>query len=172
MNLLELSILTILFWFFQKLADWHDEHWLNFFMWAWTFFWVIWWMIWFYLIQTNEILMINYLALISYWIYKIKIDYLNHAISVIIMLIWIVLSNYSKDSIYYAISLLLSYIAFDIIKHSSLNKNKIINLFYKYRLQFILIPIFFWIYIESIISFIIPLGLLWVIIANKLFNIK
>lgn len=164
--------IAFLFWFFQKIADWHDEHWLNWFKWAWIFFWIIWWIIWFFLVLSNNLIMITHLAIVLYWIYKLKIDYVNHAISIIIILFWVFLSWYEISNYYYVFVLLVSYIIFDFIKLKLKNKFKYLDLFFKNRLQFFLIPIIFSIYVWNILWVVIIFNLFWVYFANKIFKIK
>lgn len=172
MDFLYLSFLAFLFWFFQKIADWHDEHWLNFFYWAWIFFWIIWGIIWFILVLSNNLIMITHLSIVLYWIYKLKIDYVNHAISVIIILFWVFLSWYEVYNYYYVIIILFSYILFDLIKIKFSNKNNYIKIFYKYRLHFFLVPILFSIYMKDILWIVIIFNIFWVYAANKIFKIK
>lgn len=172
MEFLYLSSLAFLFWFFQKIADWHNEHWLNWFKWAWIFFGIIWGFIWFILVLSNNLIMITYLAIVLYWIYKLKIDYINHAVSIIIILFWVFLSWNEVSNYYYVLFLLLFYIIFDLIKIYFKGKIKYLDLFFKYRLQFFIVPIIFSIYIENILWIVIIFNLLGVYFANKIFKIK
>lgn len=172
MDFLFLSFLSFFFWFFQKIADWHDEHWLNFFKWAWIFFWIIWWTIWYYLVVSNNLVMITHLAIVLYWIYKLKIDYINHAISIIIILFWVFLSSYWIQNYYYVLGLLIFYIGFDFIKLKFRKKYKYLNLFFNYRLHFIIIPIIFSALLQNIFWIVIIFNLLWISAANRIFKIK
>lgn len=163
-----LSLIATAFWFFQKLADWHNEHWLQWFKWAGMIFWIICWLICAYLVQYNEILMASYISILFYWIYKLKIDYTNHAIALIIILFGAFLSKEHFNSIYIGV-LLFAYIVLDFIKHTFHLKK---NYFFKYRLQFIVIPILYSIIIQDILWLVSMFGLFWVYLANKIFRIK
>lgn len=168
MSFFILSVLSILFWFFQKLADWHHEHWLNFFKHAWIIFWIICGSIGAYLISYNEILAINYLAILFYWVYKIKIDCLYHSLALIIMIGWLLHSNIHFN-IYIVFLLLLSYILFDFLKHNT--NNKYIKKFFQFKLQFIFTPLIYSIIIQDIYGAIITFNLIGVYLANKIFKI-
>ena len=167
-----LSCLAILFWFTQKIADWHNEHWLNWFKWAWILFWIIWGTIWFFLMQVNEIIMVSYLAILLYWIYKLKIDYTNHAISIIIILFWVFLAWFEVYNYYYVLVLLIWYVIFDFVKQKFKGKWKYFDLFFKYRLQFVIIPCLFALYIQNILWIVIVFNLVGVSLANYIFKIK
>ena len=168
MDLAILFFLAISFWFFQKIADWHNEHGLKWFPFANVFFGIIWWGIGFYLVGYSQIIATAYLAIVFYWIYKLKIDHINHAISILIILFSVFLSQ-TKIDVFSIVCLLFSYIAIDIIKHRyHLEK----SYFFKYRLQFVLVPIIYSIVIQDIFGWVIIFNLFGVSLANKIFKIK
>lgn len=172
MEFLYLSFIAILFWFFQKIADWHNEHWLNWFKWAWVFFGIICWLFWAYLISFSEILQISYLSLIIFWLFAWKIDYINHIIAFIIIIIWMELFWKNDFNIYfYSFIIWFIYYIFKFIKESRF-ENAITKKFFKYRLQFYIIPIFASLYFNDIFWIIVVFNLLWVYLANKIFKIK
>lgn len=168
MEFLYISVLSFLFWFFQKIADGHNEHGLDWFPHAGILFWVIWWGIGYYLVGYNQIITVIYLAIVLYWIYKLKVDHINHAISILIILFGVFLSQSGIDTISVA-CLLFSYILIDIIKHKFHLER---SYFFRYRLQFVLIPIIYSIIIQDILGSVIIFNLLGVSLANKIFRIK
>ncbi|HBB27182.1 TPA: hypothetical protein DCZ36_01635 [Candidatus Gracilibacteria bacterium] len=168
MEFIYISALSFLFGFFQKIADGHNEHGLNWFPYAGILFGVIWGGIGYYLVGYNQVITSIYLAIVLYWIYKLKVDHTNHAISVLMILFGVFLSHNSIDtgSVVY---LLLSYILIDIVKHKfDLER----SYFFRYRLQFILIPIIYSVIIQDIFGSVIIFNLLGISLANKIFRIK
>lgn len=87
------------------------------------------------------------MALVFYWIYKMKIDYVNHAIALIIILIGMLLS---KDHIDLTIVLfsLSGYILLDFMKRSFSLKT---HFFFRHYLQFVFVPIICALYVQNIV---------------------
>lgn len=144
MEFLYLCWVIFSFSVFLKLADAHNEHWMVSFPWAWLFYWIIWGLIWWYLITYSQNFYTLYLILLLYRIYKIKIDYLNHAISRIIMFFFALSSNYIFN-MEISLVILLSMIIIDYIKilNKTKWKNKIIERIYYIKPQFTLLLIIF-----------------------------
>lgn len=172
MEFFYLSLLACLFWFFQKLADWHNEHWLKFFKGAWILFGIICGVFWAYLISYSDILQISYFSLLIFWFLAKKIDYMNHIIAWIIMFIWMLYFWEHNYYIYLYSSLIWwCYFLFKVLK----NKN-IDNLFFKkifiYRLHFYFIPIIYSIIFTNFFWLVVIFNLFWVNVANKIFKIN
>lgn len=91
--------------------------------------------------------MASYISIIFYWIYKLKIDYINHAVALIIILFGAFLSK-NHFNVIEIFLLLFAYITMDFIKQTFHLKN---SYFFKYRLQFIVIPILYSIIIQDIL---------------------
>lgn len=170
MEFVFLSSLSFLFGFFQKIADAHDEHGLRWFHWANLFFGIIWWIIGGYLINYSEVLFVTYMSLNFYWIYKLKFDYMNHAVSLIIMLFLAFLSNTAFPYIQ-IVWLLIAYIIIDIIKHSYPKITS--SFFFRYKLHFFLVPLIYSIAIANIYGFsTVVFNLAGTFVANRLFKLK
>lgn len=139
-----LFLVIFLFWVFLKLADAHNEHWMKSFPGAAIIYWIIWWIIWCYLITYSQNFHTYYIAVLFYWIYKLKLDYTNHAIAWLIMLSWAFLSWYYFDYLW-ILWILWSVIILDYIKifNKTKWKNKILFKLFKIKPQFFIWPFVF-----------------------------
>lgn len=170
---LYISFLAFLFWFFLKLADAHNEHGMKSFLWAGLLYGILWWAVWAYLITYSQNLFTFYLATLFYWMYKLKLDYVNHALAGIIMFAAALYHGYDFR-IFEVLILLLSVASIDYLK--VLNKNKLknnfLNSFFKYKPQFLIGPIIFAIVLKDILilTYFASIGAKYVTI--KLFKIN
>lgn len=168
-NLIIFFLIAIVSWFLWKLADSFHEHWLkNFFKWAWFLFSILRGLLVWFLISQSEVIYVSYIAIIFYWIYKVKFDYSDHAISLIIIITF--MNFYSDFFNYIHIFILLwLYIFVDFIKKLQL---ELLKNFFHNKLQFILIPILYFFYTGNILSFVVIWNLVWSLSVKYFFNIK
>lgn len=136
--------------FLGKLADLHNEHGLEKlkkFTMLFSFFWGL---IYAYIIIQNEILFVPLVAVVFYWVYKVKFDYANHTLALIVILFGVLCSKFNTHENIFAIGILFTaYYIFDLIKQQPKYKH--------YGLLLILFtPIFYAIWIQNIL----PLSLL------------
>lgn len=173
LEFLYLSISALAFGFSQKLTDWHNEHWLNFFLYAKIFFWVLAWFITFFLISYNEVLLVTYFSLLLYWFFLLKVDNHWHMITAIFMIFWVLYywNNYWYFPIYEILFMFLWYLVLNFVR-KKLNI-KFLSKFFKYKLHFFIPPIIFTIYSGNIYAFSMVLfNLLWTYLAVYTFKIK
>ena len=165
-DLILYSFLIFLSWFIGKISDMHNEHWLNFLKKYSILFSITRWWIWSYIIIKNEILYIPLIALVFYWIYKIKFDYTNHVISLLVILFWIIYSNFwTNNNIIMIFILFCIYFFFDLIKQNK--KYKKIWLF-----LILLLPILYSIYLQNILPISLIFFFFWVKFAIFSFRIE
>jgi hypothetical protein len=134
-----LPLVSLLFGVTQKIADGHDEHGLNWFPGAPIFFGLTWGLLGCVLVRATPAHFSIYFSLCLYWIFKLKIDYTNHATAIILIFISALNVDF-KISVKAIISLLMTYIILDFVK-VYLNLHKL--WFYRYWIHFLIIPILF-----------------------------
>lgn len=166
------STLAMWFWFFQKITDWHHEHWLDFFYWAKYVSGILAWICSFACIyySNNPVIIGTYASLLFYWFWLQKVDNDWHMITAFFMLFAILLSR-AIFPFYDVIYLFFAYIIFNYIR-KNLNLN-IFQIIFKYKLHFLIIPIIYSIYKYNIYWFsIVFFNLFGTFIANRIFNLK
>lgn len=166
------SIWATLFWFFQKITDWLNEHWLNFFKWAKYVSGILAWISVFLVIylSNSPIILSTYLSLLLYWLWLQKVDNNWHMITAFFML-FAMLLNKAMFLWVDVLLLLCSYIIFNYIK--KFENIKILKFIFKYKIHFFIIPFAYsvikWdMYWFSIVFF----NLLGTFIANRMFKLK
>ncbi|EKD44481.1 MAG: hypothetical protein ACD_71C00124G0008 [uncultured bacterium (gcode 4)] len=169
---LYILIATFWFWVFIKLADAHDEHGMKSFYGAALLYGVLWGVFGAYMISFSPHLHALYLSILFYWIYKFKIDYINHAIGAIIMFLWAFLFKW-EFLFGWTVFLLLSYMGLDYLKilNKTQFKNPYLAQFFRFRPQFIFWPVTFAIVTQDpiILSYYIVIYVrMWII---KIFRI-
>lgn len=172
MEFLYLFGIIFLFWFFLKLADAHDEHGMKSFLWAGMVYGIIWWSIWGYLVTYSQNLHTLYLVSLFYWIFKLKLDYTNHAVAGVIMLSCAFMSRYSFQ-IYPIFGILSSVIILDAIKTINKNtwKNRVIFKIFLMKPQFFIGPLVFATVTQDITILAYSADFLARYVTIKLFNI-
>lgn len=172
--MVELLVLCALTWvggFTAKLVDGHHEHGLDFFPHAGLLFAVATGLIWGYAMTRSPILLSGFMGLVFFWIYKLAWDCVNHAIILILILLFAMSSDYRIDS-GYTIAILFGYVLFQHVKNTvpSPRWRAIHTFFYKYRLDFLLIPLGYSLFVgpQGIAVYFTSLG---TIAANKVFHI-
>ena len=149
MDILLIIIITIFCNVFQKIADALDEHGLKLFRHADVLFGVIWGILWALLTNVNSNVATYSVALIFYWLIKGKIDYVNHAISIIIVFSSLFILKTYPSGLF--IFILLGYLVLDKISHSVkfLSKNNL-KVFLK-----LLSPLVFSLYVQDFLPILI-----------------
>jgi len=164
-----LPVLSLLFGFTQKIADGHDEHGLNWFPGAAMMFGIGSGLLGAILIQATPVHFATYLSLCFYWIYKLKIDYRNHAIALIIILIGSLSASFPFP-IKSVVILFVAYVVFDLVKITYKMHDSII---FKKWIHFLVVPLCFDILNNSFYATIsVSLNLAGTIIAKQIFHIK
>lgn len=170
-ELLVLCALTWLAGFVGKLADAHHEHGLNFFPHAGLLFAVLTGLIWGYVMTRSAILLTGFMGLVFFWIYKLTWDCVDHAIMLILILLFALNSDYRIDSAY-AIAILFAHGLFHHLKNVTPSQRwRVVHAFFnKYRLDFLLIPLGYSLVVgpQGFVVFFFYPG---VLSANKVFHI-
>lgn len=172
--MLELLMLCTLTWiagFIGRLVDAHHEHGLNFFPYAGLLFSVITGLIWGYAMTRSAILLTGFMGLVFFWIYKLTWDCVSHAITLILILLFALNSDYRIDT-GNAVAILFAHALFHQLKNTvpSARWSGLHALFYRYRLDFLLIPLTYSLFVGPqglVVYFTYP----GVIAANKVFCI-
>lgn len=172
--MVELLVLCALTWaagFVGKLADAHHEHGLNYFPHAGLLFAVVTGLIWGYVMTRSAILLTGFMGLVFFWIYKLTWDCVNHAILLILILLFALNGDYRIDN-GYAIAILFVHILFHHFKNTAPSPRwrGVHAFFYKYRLDFLLIPLGYSLFVgpQGIVVYFFYWG---TIAANKVFHI-
>lgn len=156
MEFIVLLSLSFISWISGKLADAFHEHGLkSFFPGAGMLFSIIWWLIVWFLISQSSIIYISYVTIIFYWIYKVKFDYSDHAIALLIIIYFMIQYHWYFQLWDIAI-LFFVYVVIDYVK--SLKISILIPL-YKNKIQFLIIPIAYCIYANDIF---------WIVVLGNL----
>jgi len=146
--------------FLGKLADLHNEHGLEKFKKFTMLFSFIWGLIYAYIIVQNEILFVPLVAVVFYWVYKVKFDYANHTLALIVILFGVLCSKFNTHENTLAIGVLFTtHLIFDLIKQQPKYKH--------YGLLLILLTpsVFYAIWIQNILPLIILASFLGVKVA-------
>ena len=172
--MVELLALCALTWaggFTAKLVDAHHEHGLDFFPHAGLLFAIAAGLIWGYVMTRSAILLTGFMGLMFFWIYRLAWDCVNHAIILILILLFALSSVYRIDS-GYAIAILFGYVLLHHLKIASPSPRwKAVHaFFYKYRLDVLLIPSVYSLFVGTQ-GFVVCFTSLGVIAANKVFHI-
>ncbi len=157
--------------FVGKLADAHHEHGLNFFPHAGLLFAIVTGVIWGYVMTRSAILLTGFMGLVFFWIYKLTWDCVNHALMLILILLFALNSDFRINN-GYAITIFFAHVAFHHLKGITPSQRWATAhaFLYKYRLDFLLIPLVYALFVgpQGAIVYFFFLG---VMSANKLFNI-
>lgn len=172
--MVELLVLCALTWvggFAAKLADAHHEHGLDFFPHAGLLFAVATGLIWGYVMSRSSILLTGFMGLVFFWIYRLAWDCVNHAIMLILILLFALNSDYRIDN-GYAVAILFAYAMFHHLKNAAPSPRwKVVHsFFYKYRLDVLLVPTVYSLFVgpQGIVGYFCYLG---TIASNKVFHI-
>lgn len=170
-ELLMLCALTGVAGFTGRLVDAHHEHGLDFFPHAGLLFAVVTGLIWGYVMTSSSILLSAFMGQVFFWIYKRVWDCANHAITLILILLFALNSDYRIDN-GYAIAIMFSNALFHHLKNAAPSPRwKAVHaFFYKYRLDFLVTSLSYSLFVglQGIVMYFTYLG---VIASNKVFHI-
>ncbi len=172
--MVELLVLCALTWvggFTAKLVDAHHEHGLVLSSHVGLLLAVATGLVWGFVMIRSSILLTGFMGLVFFWIYKLAWDCVNHAIILILILLFALSSDYRIDGAY-SIAILLAYVLFQYLKNTTPSPRwKAVHaFFYKYRLDALLVPIVYSLFVgpQGLVVYFTSLG---VIAANKIFHI-
>jgi hypothetical protein len=147
---LYLSLTSLLFGLTQKIADDQHDEGIYFFKYSDIVFGLILGIFGFILISYSPILQAVYLGPLLYWIYKGKIDCIQHKIAAVIMFFGVVYSyEYLTASIVPSILIFGGYAIFDGVKKQSSH----LRWFFRYRLHFHFVHIIYALFIGSLYGY-------------------
>ena len=141
MELLILCALTLAAGFIGRLVDAHHEHGLSFFPHAGLLFAIITGLLWGYVMTRSAIILTGLMGMVFFWIYKLTWDCVNHAIILIIILLFALNSDFRIENVY-VLALLFAHALFNHYKNvtPTLFWKSMHAIFYRYRLDLLLIP--------------------------------
>lgn len=165
-----LFLLTFVAGFVGKLGDGHIEHGLDFFPGAGLFFASLTGLLWGYVMTRSPVLMTGFMALIFFWIWKLTWDHHNHAVCLIIILCFALNSPHSMDTAA-ALAICAAHALFHGLKnHPPTVGLKAHAFFYRFRLDFLLIPLAYTL-VAGPEGFVVYAFFLGVTAANRVFRI-
>lgn len=136
-------LLSAIFGFVLKIADLLNEHGLKLFKGANILFGILWGIIGALLILSNNLIAVFFIALLFHWILRYRIDYLNHGIGTVIILITFLynLNNFSMNWTVF-LMIFISYSIFGLINDAA-DRGEIkgkIGKFLKLNFPYIIFP--------------------------------
>lgn len=142
-NPIIILILSALFGFSVKTADLLDEHGLKLFKGAPIFFGILWGVIGSLLILSSNLMAVFFLAILLQWILRFRIDYLNHGIAAVIMVITFLynLNSFDMNWIVF-LTIFISYSIFGLLNDAS-DRKEIkgkLGKFFKLNIHLIIFP--------------------------------
>lgn len=173
LNILLVAFMLYMSWIIWKIADWHVDNWINFWK-KYTYLWdisrALLWILAFFFSHNLYIVLVS---VILYWVYKIKFDFTNHALTLITFIIWIIYYNnlnhdlivnyWFEKTILYILLLLFIYIILSYLKKYNKAFCFTLSLF---------IPAIFWIFTKDIYAGLSIFFFLWWVSSMYVFKMK
>ncbi|MFZ3019061.1 MAG: hypothetical protein WA056_11455 [Gallionella sp.] len=165
-----LFLLTFLTGLVGKLSDGHIEHGLDFFPLAGLLFASLFGLLWGYVMTRSPVLMTGFTGLVFFWIWKLTWDHHYHAISLIILLCFALNSPHPLDTPA-ALTIGTAHALFHWFKnHPPTACQMAHGLFYRFRLDFLLIPLSYSLFAgpEGMVIYAFFIG---IVVTNRIFRI-